>query len=133
MSITDAARDAFDRLLLLDECTITREGDQVFDPETGEYTVPSITVASELACNLTPFTGAGILSEAFGGEAVNTRSYRLTVRYDAPEIKKEDRVEMTSSEDSGLVGRVFRVEHAEGETFQSARRLVVESIDVSEA
>lgn len=134
MSIVDAARDAAERLLLLNECSISRFTEPTFNEENGEYEDGGWNAfATEVACNVTPFTGAGALEEQFGGEAVHTRAYRLAVPWDTAEIKEEDRVEVTASDDPRLVGRLFRVMHAEGETFHTARRLVVEHLATSEA
>lgn len=132
MKIVDQARNAADRLLLEDECTIHTLDDPVFDENTGEYTNPTTQVYSG-KCNLTPYSGAGEIDEAIGGESVVTRNYRLTLPYTAGNIPKEAVVTMTVSEDSALVGRTFRVDHSGGETFQTARRLIVEAIDTSEA
>lgn len=132
MSIVDAARSAAARLLLLDECTITRLGDPVFDPNTGLYTRPTVQVYSG-ACNLTPYRGVGALAEMLGGEPLDTRNYLLSIEWDAAEVIEEDIASITASEDPLLIGRTFRVLHPEAESFQTARRLVVESIRTSQS
>lgn len=133
MSIVDAARDAASRLLMLDRCEITRQDGQVFNPATGTYDVFEIEVATDLPCNLTPFTGVGDLTLNFGGEAVNTRNYRLTVPWDAPRIKEEDTVRVIVSRDPRVSSREYRVVGVQHETFQTARRVVLEEIRMSES
>lgn len=128
MSVVDAARDAAARLLLLDVCNVDRPGEPVFDPNTGLHTVGSTPIIVAGACNLTPFTGVGFLTEQFGGEAVDTSKYQLSLPWDAAEVRKGDIVTMVSSADPDLAGRRYSVVGPLHETFQTARRLVVEEI-----
>jgi hypothetical protein len=127
VNIIDAARNAAARLLLLDECSITRAGTPVFSPATGTYATTT-TVIFAGPCNLTPFASSSALSEQLGGQAVDTRTYRMTLPWDAPQILEEDTAAVTVSADPLLTARSFRVVHIEGETFQAARRLIVEEI-----
>ena len=132
MSIVDQARDAADRLLLTDECTVTREGDPVFDPDTGQYVTPTVTVGEGLACNARPVVGARRgMDVVFGGETVSVNTYQVAFRYDAPEIRPEDKITFTVSRDGWLVGRQFRVDAVRGESFQTARRVLAEWVDTS--
>lgn len=128
MSIVDAARAAAARLLLLDTCNVDRPGEPVFDPNTGLHSVGETSVIVAGDCNLTPFTGVGFLAEQFGGESVDTTKYRLSLPWDAPEVRKGDIVTMVTSEDPELADRRYLVVGPLHETFQAARRLVVEEI-----
>lgn len=128
MSVIDAGRRFHEKAVLRDRCTITRLGQPTFDPTTGQYTPSESTVAADLPCHMAPFTGARTLDEVFGGEIVVTRNYSLKLPWDAPEIRREDVVTMTVSEDPGLVGRVFRVDQVDGETHQMSRRVICEAI-----
>lgn len=127
MSIIAAGRAFHERAILLDECTIARLGTPTFDPVTGQYTNPTVAVYSG-ACHIAPFTGARTLDEEFGGEIVVTRNYSLKLPYTATAVRKEDVVTITSSEDPGLVGAVFRVDQVDGETHQMSRRIICEKI-----
>jgi hypothetical protein len=128
MSIIDAGRDAAARLLLKDRCTISRPGSKTFNTGTGTYDTTSTVIGTDLPCNLTPFTGAGNLQEQLAGEAVTTHRYQLSLAWDSPTVLKEDIVTLTDSEDPNLAGRIYRVEAPLHETFQIARRVVVEEI-----
>lgn len=128
MSIINAGRRFHEKAVLKDRCTIERHGEPVFNPATGTYQPKTKTVATNLPCYITPFTGARTLDEAFGGEIVVTRNYNLKLPWDAPEIRREDYVTITSSQDPGLVGRVFRVDQVDAETYQMSRRAICEAI-----
>src|SRR5690606_8719811 len=99
MSVIAAGRKFHERAILVDECSITRLGEPVFNPATGLYETPETTVGSNLKCHCAPFTGARTLDEEFGGEIVVTRNYQLKLAWDAPAVRREDVVTITASED----------------------------------
>lgn len=131
MSIIELSRDAADRLLLLDRCDIVVEGDPVFNPATGQYSAPTETVATELACHFKAMAATTGVRANLGGETVGVHTYRLAVKWDAPHIPEEAKITCTSSADPQLVDRVFRVSAELTETHQMVRRLLVEDIITS--
>lgn len=127
------ARDAADRLLLQDRATVTREGSPVFDPNTGTYTTPVVTVGTDLPCHAKPMVGARRgMDVVFGGETVGINTYQVAFRYDCPDIRPEDIIIFTSSQDPWLLDRPFRVDAVQGESFQTARRVLAEWVDTSD-
>src|SRR5690606_17725251 len=133
MSIVDMARDAADRLLLQDKATVTREGSPVFDPNTGTYTTPVVTVGTDLPCHAKPMVGARRgMAVLIGGEPAGINPYQLACRYDCTDSRPADIIICTSSQAPWLLNQPFRVVAVQGESFQTARRVLAEWVDTSD-
>lgn len=112
-------------MLFVDECQIERMADRgELDPETGEYT-PEWTTLYTGRCRLKN-QSAGSSTE-YGEHEVNLPSYQLVLPHDvAPEIKETDRVTITASGDSWLIGRQMEVTGVDKASLKTARRLNVQ-------
>lgn len=109
--------------LLRDTCTVARKGAIVLDPDTGQNTQTWTTVYTG-ACRVKPRAHR---EAEFGEHEVTLHQHVVVLPWDAtPEIRREDRLTVTASDDAWLIGRpleVIAVGHAGSAT---ARRLVVE-------
>ncbi len=113
-------------VLMRDTCTIERKsGERVFDPETGQYTQAWSPVYSGV-CRVKN-TGGGADSDLAGAQSVTLHRYEVRLPVDAsPEVLREDRLTVTSSDDSWLVGRPMEVVDVGYAGTNTARRLTVE-------
>lgn len=111
--------------LFVDACRIERLADRgEFNETTGDYE-PEWTVLYEGRCRLKN-QSAGSPTE-YGEHEVNLPSYQLVLPHDvAPEIRETDRVTITASGDSWLVGRQLEVTGVDKASLKTARRLNVQ-------
>lgn len=109
--------------LLTDECTITRSaGRPVYDKSSSTtMTAPGTTIYKG-ACRV---VGAGGQRSAdMAGEPFVQQGYLADLPVDAPEIKPEDRLVLTSTSDPALAGRSLRVaDIVKGGSYAVTRRL----------
>lgn len=111
--------------LMRDTCTIERKsGTPVFNEDTGEN-VQAWAVVHTGPCRVKQ-VGAG--SDAQHGEReVTLHRYTAVLPWDTvAEIRREDRLTVTASEDAWLIGRPMEVIDVSFSGASTARRLVVE-------
>lgn len=113
--------------LMVDECTITRPGEPVTDPETGDVTNPSAPVYSG-RCKVQSKDSATASPEA--GEAVFTVvSRQVHIPANAADVRDGDVVTITASAlNSFTVGKKYRVSGFTPDSFDTAFRLPVKEI-----
>lgn len=111
--------------LLVDTCRIERLADRgEFNQTTGDYD-PTWEVLYEGRCRLKN-QSAGSGTE-YGEHEVNLPSYQLVLPWDvSPEIRETDRVTITTSGDSWLIGRSMEVTGVDKADLKTARRLNVQ-------
>lgn len=113
---------------MVDECEITRKGEPVTDPNTGEVTVPT-AVQYTGKCKVQ--NQSSYPSNPDAGErewTVTPLQIHLPVD-GSGSVDVGDSVEITGSFDPVNVGRVFRVESHNRKTYGTASRLHVEEVE----
>lgn len=117
-----------ERALLPDTCTVTRaSGEPVFDEATGNYVTPVPTTIYTGACRIAPLSVQD-RAVLFGEASVDLVAYRATFPYDVPAFVKDDRVNVTASEDLQLIGRDLEVHSYEVKTLQTKRRVLLQEV-----
>lgn len=124
MSATTAERQgqrAAERLMV-DTVRITREGDEVFDPETGTY-IPSVVTVYEGKCRMVMRTS--VVQDV---DAQSQLQALQGPRLDVPVagtggILPDDRFELTGGDEAGLTGRIAGLFP---QSLKTARRLPVQ-------
>lgn len=113
-------------LLMTDACTITRvvPGSRVWDATTQQYTETDQTVYSG-PCRIKIWRGQ---DEQAAEAEVNVQRYYLDLPLTgtAPDVRRYDKVTITSSLNPALVGRVLVLTNAEAETTDTALRITCE-------
>lgn len=124
-AVLEGRREA--EALMLDTCTITRPGEVVTDPETGDVTNESVEVYSG-RCKVQSKDAA--LSTPDAGEATFTVvSRQVHIPANAADIRDGDVVTITASRlNAFTVGKQYRVEGFTPDTFDTAARLPVKEI-----
>ncbi|MGW4406520.1 DUF6093 family protein [Nonomuraea sp. NPDC004702] len=110
--------------LMRDTCTVgRRDGDPVLNEETGQYEQTYTTVYSG-NCRIKPRSSS---ETEWGEREVTLGQYVAVLPWDAaPEIRREDRLTVTASDDAWLVGRPLEVIGINLAGTSTARRLLVE-------
>jgi NMD protein affecting ribosome stability and mRNA decay len=113
--------------LMLDACTITRPGEVVTDPETGDVTNTATEVYAG-KCKVQSREGVAASPEA--GEARFTVvSRQVHIPANAADVRDGDVVTLTASRlNAFTVGKQYRVEGFTPDTFDTAARLPVKEI-----
>lgn len=113
--------------LMLDACTITRPGDPVTDPETGDVSSTPTTVYAG-KCKVQSKDAATASPEA--GEATFTVvSRQVYIPANAADVRDGDVVTLTASKlNAFTVGKQYRVSGFTPDTFDTAARLPVKEI-----
>lgn len=113
--------------LMLDTCTITRPGEPVTDPDTGDVTNPSTPVYTG-KCKVQSKDSATANPEA--GEATFTVvSRQVHIPANAADVQDGDVVTITASRlNLFTVGKQYRVSGFTPDTFDTAARLPVKEI-----
>lgn len=113
--------------LMLDTCTITRPGEPVTDPETGDVTNSAETVY-EGKCKVQSKDSATSSPEA--GEATFTVvSRQVHIPANAADVRDGDVVTITTSRlNAFTVGKQYRVSGFTPDTFDTAARLPVKEL-----
>jgi hypothetical protein len=121
-----AAGRAAHAALMTDACTVTRGGTRTYVPATQSYTVtPGDTVVYTGPCRIKIWRGQ---DEQAAEAEVNVQRYYLDLPLTgvAPDVKRYDKVTITSSLNAALVGRVLVLTNAEAETTDTAYRITCE-------
>jgi len=113
--------------LMLDECTVTRPGDPVTDPDTGTVTPGSTPVYSG-PCKVQQ-TISQASNPSAGGHQFTVQDSRVDFPVSAGPLQVSDSVTITASAlDPQLVGRTFRVAELFHKSFATAQRTRVEEL-----
>lgn len=110
---------------LPDTCTITRPGAATFTAATRAYSRAAVAVYTG-ACRCRPAGGLGQQEDDEGDLPESVARYIVTVPWDAPDIRRNDTVTLTASDDSPLIGRPLAVAHVGRGTWLVSRQLIVE-------
>lgn len=108
---------------------ITRAGtgEAVFDPATGNDTLPGPTEVYEGASQIREATWSGVDLET-GETEVRKRGGAMWLPHDTA-VLEDDRVEvLTSTYDAQLPGRVFRITDVLLDDWQVARKVLIEKV-----
>lgn len=113
--------------LMLDQCTITRPGEPVTDPETGDVTNSAVTVY-EGRCKVQSKDSATSNPEA-GGASFTVVSRQVHIPANAADVRDGDVVTITASKlNAFTVGKQYRVAGFTPDTFDTAFRLPVKEV-----
>lgn len=113
--------------LMVDSCTITRPGEVVTDPDTGDVT-NSTTIVYAGRCKVQSKNSATSSPEA-GGAVFTVVSRQVHIPANAADVLDGDVVTVTASAlNSFTVGKQYRVEGYTPDTFETAARLPVKEI-----
>ena len=111
--------------LMVDACTVTRPGDPVTDPETGDVT-PSSTPVYTGPCKVQQ-TISQASNPSAGGHQFTVQDSRVDVPVSAGPLAVDDVVTVTASVlDPQLVGAEFRVVELFHKSMATAQRTRVE-------
>jgi len=112
---------------MLDQCTITRPGEPVTDPETGDVTNSAVTVY-EGRCKVQSKDSATSNPEA-GGASFTVVSRQVHIPANAADVRDGDVVTITASKlNAFTVGKQYRVAGFTPDTFDTAFRLPVKEV-----
>jgi len=113
--------------LMVDECTVSRPGDPVTDPETGNVT-PGSTFVYSGPCKVQQ-TISQASNPAAGGHSFTVQDSRVDFPVSAGPLLVDDVVTITASVlDPQLVGREMRVVELFHKSFATAQRTRVEEL-----
>lgn len=113
--------------LMIDSCTVTRPGEPVTDPETGEV-MPGSTPVYTGACKVQQ-TIAQSSNPTAGGHSFTVQDSRVDFPVSAGPLAVDDVVTLTESVlDPQLVGSVFRVVELFHKSMATAQRTRVELV-----
>lgn len=111
--------------LMIDACTVTRPGDPITDPETGDVT-PSSTPVYTGPCKVQQ-TISQASNPSAGGHQFTVQDSRVDFPVSAGPLAVDDVVTVTASVlDPQLVGSVFRVVELFHKSMATAQRTRVE-------
>lgn len=111
---------------MADTCTAVVPGDlndATFDPETGQYTTTDATLYTG-KCRV-KYQAWAATPEA-GDTTVVVARFVVSLPMSAPLLPVDCDITITASQDSALVGSVFRVRESMKQTYATARRYVCE-------
>jgi hypothetical protein len=113
--------------LMVDACTVTRPGEPVTDPETGNVT-PGSTFVYSGPCKVQQ-TISQASNPTAGGHSFTVQDSRVDFPVSAGPLEVSDTVTITASAlDPQLVGRVFRVAELFHKSYATAQRTRVEEV-----
>lgn len=110
--------------LMVDECTITRPGDPVTDPDSGVVTAGDVVIYSG-RCKVQSKDSSVATPDA-GGASFVVVSRQVHIPANAADVHDDDVVTITASLlNSFTVGKQYRVEGFEPDSYDTAFRLPV--------
>lgn len=113
--------------LMVDTCTITRPGEPVTDPETGNVTNGTVQVYAG-RCKVQSKDSATATPDA-AGATFTVVSRQVHIPANAADVKDGDVVTITASLlNAFTVGKQYRVEGFTPDTFDTAARLPVKEL-----
>lgn len=111
--------------VMLDTCLIERLGERVWNNATGDYTRTTTTIYTG-QCRVKGSPGGGSDID-FAEHPTTLHTYTVSLPWDAEaEIKREDRFQVTASDDPWLVGRAMEVVDIALTGTSTARRISVQ-------
>lgn len=112
----------------VDSCQVTRPTESgTLDPLTGVWTPGTALSVYDGACRVRPANQIDV-ETLFGGEPSTIQRYVVTLPWDAPLVRREDRVTITSSGDDQLEERHLSVVSVRVRSNHVDRRLGCEEI-----
>ena len=113
--------------LMLDTCQITRAGDPVTNPDTGDVTAGEVLIY-EGKCKVQSKDSSVATPDA-GGASFTVVSRQVHIPANAANIEDDDVVTITASRlNAFTVGKQYRVEGFTPDTFDTAARLPVKEL-----
>lgn len=109
--------------LMLDECTITRPGEPVTDPDTGVVSNGSTPVYSG-KCKVQSKDSATSSPEA-GGHSFTVVSRQVHIPAESADVRDDDVITITAARTPQLIGKVYRVDGFTPDSYDTAFRLPV--------
>ncbi|WP_075662594.1 DUF6093 family protein [Streptomyces acidiscabies] len=106
-----AVSELIQRKILTDTVRISRKGEPVFNPDTGQYEPGPPVILYEGHGGIFPNGDPGIVLHLEGQAYVDdsTSKYKLITPLDAPVASREDTVSVVNAADPAAVGRTWRV------------------------
>jgi hypothetical protein len=124
-AVLDGRREA--ESLMIDQCTITRPGDPVTDPETGNVTGGTETVYSGRCKVQSKDTSTSTPDAA--GASFTVVSRQVHIPANSADVADGDVVTITASAlNAFTVGKQYRVEGFTPDSFETATRLPVKEM-----
>lgn len=124
-AVLDGRREA--ESLMVDTCTITRPGDPVTDPESGEVTAGSVEVYSG-RCKVQSKDSSVATPDA-GGASFTVVSRQVHIPTGVADVRDGDVVTVTASLLNPFgVGKQYRVEGFTPDSFETAARIPVKEM-----
>jgi len=112
---------------MIDACTVTRPGESVTDPDTGEVT-PSSTPVYSGPCKVQQ-TISQASNPTAGNHAFTVQDSRVDFPVSAGPLAVDDVVTITASElDPQLVGSVLKIEELFHKSYATAQRTRVSEV-----
>jgi len=113
--------------LMVDHCSITRQGRPVVDPMTGKET-PGRTGVYLGPCRITNEQSFGHDEESAGATLAVER-VTLHLPLGTATVAVNDRVEITGSFNPGLVGRKYRIAYLASTSFAMETKYTIEEVN----
>ena len=106
-----AVRDLIRRKVLTDTVRISRDGEPIFNPDTGQYEPGPPVIIYEGDGGIFPNGDPGIVLHLEGQAYVDysASKYKLITPLEAPVASREDMVSVVNASDPAAVGRRWRV------------------------
>lgn len=106
-----AVSELIERKILTDTVRISRDGEPVFNPDTGQYEPGPPVIVHEGRGGIFPAGDPGIVLHLEGQAYVDdsTSKYKLLTPLDAPVASRGDTVGVVVSDDPAALGRTWRV------------------------
>ena len=111
---------------MLDECAVTRPGEPVTDPDTGEVTTPSVLVYAG-RCKVQS-KDSSVSSPEAGGHSFTVVSRQVHIPAESADVRDGDVITITAARTPQLVGKVYRVDGFTPDSFDTAFRLPVKEV-----
>ena len=112
--------------LMTTQCTVTRNGDPVFNEETGQYDTTVITIYAGPGRIRRP--GASVRTASAAGQTITVQDLILSLPVaTSADVTVNDMVTVTANPlDPGLIGVPFTVRGVHDESTATARRFPIE-------
>lgn len=111
---------------MVDTCVVRHQTGTAVDPDTGKVT-PTYTDVYTGACRV-QFRGLATQSPTSGQQRVDLLSAELQLPIAVTQVLVNDVVEVTTSLDPDLPGRLLRIKNLMHGTHKTARRLQIEEV-----
>lgn len=112
--------------LMLDQCTVTRPGEPVTDPDSGVVSNGSTLVYAG-KCKVQSKDSSTSSPEA-GGHSFTVVSRQVHIPAGSADVRDDDVVTITAATLSRLVGKVYRVDGFTPDSYDTAFRIPVKEV-----